>query len=96
MENASREYSYDKVKAMINRQQEEYSWEFLFIGANIDAVATAGRIGISEDRAANYRADAKGTKAMYEAVAHLACRARADQPITGEWKKDLEDYARRS
>ena len=61
MENASRKYSYEKLKAMIERQKEKYGWEFIFLGANIDAAKEAARFGISEDRAANYHADSAGT-----------------------------------
>lgn len=69
MENASQRYSSEQVKRMIERQKEKYGWEFLFIGANIDAVETAKRYGINEDRAVNYNADAKGTGILYESVA---------------------------
>ena len=62
MENASRRYSSEQVKQMIERQKEKYGWEFLFIGANIDAVETAARYGIGADRAVNYNADEKGTR----------------------------------
>ncbi|MCL1791494.1 MAG: VWA domain-containing protein [Peptococcaceae bacterium] len=91
MENASQDYDYTRVRAMIKLQKETYNWDFVFIGANIDAIETAGKIGISEDRAANYHADTIGTKAMFEVVSHLACRARGDQPITEAWKEDLEE-----
>ena len=68
MENASRRYSSDKVKQMIQHEKEKYGWEFLFIGANIDAVQTAGRFGIGANRAVNYHADSCGTGVVYEAV----------------------------
>lgn len=64
-ENASRYYSAKKVKGMIERQKSRYGWEFLFLGANIDAVQTAGRFGISEDRAVNYNCDSRGTMLNY-------------------------------
>ena len=95
MENASREYRYDKVKAMIETQKEKFGWEFLFIGANIDAVETASKFGIAADRAANYRADASGTANMYNTINETVCCARAAQPITDDWKKRLEDDAAR-
>ena len=96
MENASREYKYDKIKAMIEKQKEKFGWEFLFIGANIDAVETASKFGISADRAANYHADGKGTAVMYEAVSQTVCCARAAAPITADWKKQIdEDYEER-
>ena len=68
MENASREYTYDRVRRMIGRQKERYGWEFLFLGANIDAAREAARFGITADRAANYHADHRGTAVIYEAV----------------------------
>lgn len=96
MENASRKYSSDKVKAMIERQKEKYGWDFLFIGANIDAVETAARYGIGADRAVNYNADKEGTSIVYEAVANAACRMRASVPLDESWSKKInEDYERR-
>ncbi|MDE6580167.1 MAG: VWA domain-containing protein [Ruminiclostridium sp.] len=79
-ENASREYSSKRVKEMIQRQKEEYGWEFVFLGANIDAVETAERFGIDSDRAVDYVPDSKGTElnfiAMSEAVSSFRkCRA---------------------
>ncbi len=96
MENASREYGFDKIKAMIEHQKEKYGWEFIFIGANIDAVETAGRFGISANRAANYHADALGTAVLYDAVSQTVSRARSDAPISDDWKKTIdEDYEKR-
>lgn len=68
MENSSREYSYEKVKNMIEKRKEKDSWEFVFLGANIDAIAAAGRMGIRSNRAANYHADKMGTRKNFEAV----------------------------
>ena len=90
MENASREYSCDKIKTMIERQKKQYGWEFLFIGANIDAVETASKFGINADRAANYHADSKGTAVLYDAISETVCSMRADQPITSEWKNQID------
>lgn len=96
MENASRKYTSDKVKAMIERQKEQYGWEFLFIGANIDAVETAAQYGISKDRAVNYNADEVGTKILYETVSKAVCDVRYSLSIDDEWSKDIdEDYKRR-
>jgi hypothetical protein len=96
MENASRRYSSEKVKAMIERQKEKYGWEFLFIGANIDAVETAARYGIGADRAVNYNADKKGTSIVYESVAKAVCNVRACAPLSDDWSNDInEDYIRR-
>ena len=81
MENASHRYTSDRVKAMIGRQKEKYGWEFLFIGANIDAVETARSYGIDEDRAVNYNADSKGTGILYESVACAVSNVRKCAPI---------------
>lgn len=91
MENASRRYSSDKVKQMIERQKTKYGWEFLFLGANIDAVETARGFGISEDRAVNYRSDSKGTQLNYEVLSETICQVRASRPITDDWKKRIDD-----
>ena len=96
MENASRRYTYDKVKSMIQRQKEKYGWEFLFLGANIDAAREAARFGISEDRAANYHADHKGTAVIYEAVSETVCNFRASQPMAANWKDKIDaDFRKR-
>ncbi len=107
LENASTKYSYEKVKKMIERQKEKYHWEFLFLGANIDAVEVAGRMGISKERAVNYECDSRGTQLNYcvleKAVMSVRKRAAAgccaeacDELESGEWKKDIEaDYKKR-
>ena len=90
LENASREYTYEHVKEMVERQKEKYGWEFLFLGANIDAIRTAGRFGIKPDRAAKYNADRAGTALNYEVLAESAA------PVSGAWKKRIdEDYEKR-
>lgn len=91
MENTSHRYTSDKVKKMIERQKEKYGWEFLFIGANIDAVETAAKYGIGADRAVNYRADKKGTKVLYDTVAHTVCSMRANGAIADCWCADIDD-----
>ncbi|MGN0549315.1 MAG: hypothetical protein ACI4IM_06945 [Acutalibacteraceae bacterium] len=96
MENASHIYSRDQVKAMIERQKEKYGWEFLFIGANIDAVETAARYGIREDRAVNYHADSRGTQVLYESVSKVVGRVRANECIEKDWSISIEeDYESR-
>ena len=97
LENASREYSYGRVKKMVEQQKEKYGWEFLFLGANIDAIETAGRFGISADRATNYNSDREGTALNYEVLAETVCKMRvAAAPIDAGWKKRIdEDYQRR-
>ena len=97
LENASREYSYDRVKKMVERQKEKYGWEFLFLGANIDAIETAGRFGITADRAANYHSDRKGTALNYEVLADAVCEMHVSAaPISAKWKKRIdEDFRKR-
>ena len=96
MENASRKYSSEKVKAMIERQKEKYGWEFLFIGANIDAVETAAQYGIDADRAVNYTPDHDGTSIVYESVSKAVCKMRANAPLCADWSHKInEDYIRR-
>ncbi len=95
-ENASHRYSSEQVKNMIKRQKEKYGWEFLFIGANIDAVETAARYGIGKDRAVNYNADAQGTQKLYETVAKAVFDVRASLPLGDDWSEDINaDYQRR-
>ena len=97
MENASREYSYDGLKKLIERQKEKYGWEFIFLGANIDAAREAARFGISEDHAANYHADRKGTGVIYESVSEAICQVRqCSAPLQANWKAYIdEDYKKR-
>ena len=96
-ENASRQYSSDEVKKMIRRQEEKYGWEFLFIGANIDAVETAKRYGIRPDRAANYHADKEGTHVVYAAVSQAVSDYRRETCLSPKWAEKInEDYENRS
>ena len=95
-ENASRKYTSDEVKKMITRQKEKYGWEFLFIGANIDAVETAARYGIASDRAVNYRADSHGQQVLYSTVSEAVTNVRANAPLQANWSKNIdEDFKRR-
>jgi uncharacterized protein YegL len=97
MENASREYTYEKIKNMVERQKERFGWEFIFLGANIDAISTAAKFGIGADRAANYNADSEGTKLNYEAVSHAVSELRSSRTITESWKEKIDvDFAHRS
>ena len=96
MENASRKYSYDRLKMMIERQKEKYGWEFIFLGANIDAAKEAARFGIDAERAANYHADSVGTAVIYEAMSEAVCNVRANRPMSKEWKRNVDaDYQKR-
>ncbi len=97
MENASREYSYERVRKMIEHEKEKYGWEFIFLGANIDAAKEAARFGIAEDRAANYHADREGTSVIYEAMNEAVCNVRASRPMGVDWRKKVDaDYMKRS
>lgn len=91
LENASHRYSSAEVKKMIEREKEQYGWEFLFIGANIDAVETAKSIDIGRDRAVNYRADKQGTQVLYETVSATVGMFRQDAPLSADWGKNIED-----
>ena len=96
MENASRRYDSETVKKMIERQKEKYGWEFLFLGANIDAVETARSVGISKDRAVNYRSDREGTALNYEVVSEAISAVRCSAPLKADWKKRIdENYEKR-
>lgn len=105
LENASRNYTFKDIKKMIERQKEKYNWEFLFLGANIDAIEVAGNMGISRDRAANYNCDEVGTALHYQvldaAVARVRkCKSSAAMSMAldgGAWKEDIDrDYEKRS
>ena len=96
MENASHRYTAETVRAMIEKQKAKYGWEFLFIGANIDAVSTAARYGISGDRAVNYNADSEGTGIVYEALEATVSAVRSGKKLSSRWSKSInEDYERR-
>lgn len=90
MENASCEYNYKKIKSMISQQKEKYNWEFMFLGANIDAVSTAEQFGIDEEFAVKYHADEKGTQLNYQVLNETVSSFRAGQKISKSWKKDIE------
>lgn len=92
MENASRKFSADEVKKLIE-EKKELGWEFIFLAANIDAVSTASRFGISEDRALNYHADSAGTELVYETVCEAVSNLRGGRKMTNEWREKIdEDY----
>ncbi len=98
-ENSSREYSASRVKEMIQHEKEKYGWEFIFLGANIDAVETAGRFGIAPDRAVDYVPDAEGTalnyKMMSETVASFRCSGAVPQAALNQIRKDNKKRGKR-
>ncbi len=96
MENASREFGYADVKRLISRQKERYGWEFIFLGANIDAVGTARRFGISPDRAADYHSDEEGTRLNYAVLSERVNEFRVNMSLSEDWKDRIdEDYKKR-
>ena len=102
MENSSKHYSYDQVKRLVERQKEKFGWEFLFLGANIDAIEVAGRFGIDKSRAVNYECDSVGTELNYATISHVVSKVRAcapsqmDEALGCGWQKDIEeDYKKR-
>lgn len=95
-ENSSREYSARQVKAQIEQQKTKYGWEFIFLGANIDAVEAAGRFGISPDRAQNYHADSEGVELNFHTMSEAVSSYRQASEIPEDWKDDIqEDYKKR-
>ena len=91
MENSSHEFSYSKIKALIENQKVKYGWEFIFLGANIDAVTEAAKFGISADRAANYHADSEGTRLNYTAVSDAVSHLRGGGSVPDNWKESIEE-----
>ena len=95
MENCSTRYAASEVRAMIQKEQEQHGWEFLFLGANIDAVETARGFGIREERAVDYCSDACGTALNYESISQAVSAVRRHAPLGGEWKANIEKDLRR-
>ena len=91
LENASRRFTYAQVKRLIGRQQEEYGWEFIFLGANIDAVKAAGDMGIRRERAVNYHSDPVGTKLNYEAMDKAVHSIRMGEELDDSWREELDE-----
>lgn len=95
-ENSSREYSAEKIKALIEQQKKNYGWEFIFLGANIDAVETAGRFGISADRAQNYHADREGVELNFRVMSEAVATFRACSAMPEGWNNEIQkDYKKR-
>jgi hypothetical protein len=94
-ENASHEYSLKQIRGMIERQRDEFQWEFVFLGANIDAVAEAEKYGIRRDRTAKYAADATGTQLNYSVMSEMASNIRADIKLEEtDWQEKIQEYER--
>jgi len=96
MENASRVYNYDRVQRMVKHEQEKYGWEFLFLGANMDAISAARSFDIRPDRAVRYKNDGAGTELNYRVVSETVARIRRHESIDTDWSAPIaEDYGRR-
>lgn len=95
-ENASCEYTYKKIKSMIAHQKDTYNWEFVFLGANIDAVSAAEKFGIDEDFAVKYHADTEGTQLNYKVLNETVSSFRMGNKLDRSWKADIEaDFEQR-
>ena len=99
MENASREFSYDKIKTMIEQQKEKHGWEFIFLGANIDAVEVAGRFGVDRSRAQSYHNDSAGIALNYSVLSDAVSAYRAAAPgasLNDDWNEEIQaDFEKR-
>lgn len=91
-ENSSQEYSYKNIKMMIERQQEKYGWEFLFLGANIDVISEASKLGIRSDRAVKYECDQMGTQLNFSVVSNVVASVRGGKKVSEHWKDEIESY----
>ena len=95
-ENASRKYEYEDIEEMIEHCKKHYDWEFMFIGANIDAAREAQRFGIDHSRAVRYCHDARGTALNYEVLNEALMDFRSAKPLSDSWKEKIEkDYQKR-
>ena len=95
MENASRAYTYDEVCRMVEHEQEKYGWEFLFLGANMDAISAARSFGIRADRAVRYKGDSAGTELNYRVVSETVARIRRRERIDPDWCAPIEADVRK-
>ena len=90
MENASRRYSYDQVQRMVKHEQDKYGWEFLFLGANMDAISAARSFGIRPDRAVRYRCDGAVTELNYRVISETVARVRRNEKIGTDWSAPIQ------
>lgn len=91
-ENSSNKYTYSKIKKMIECQTEKYGWEFVFLGANIDAIGEASKIGIRADRAVRYECDGLGTAINFESMSLAVSDVRMGKAMSANWKVDIEKH----
>jgi len=96
MENSSRKYNYARIKKMIQHQKRKYQWEFIFMGANMDAIGMASKFGIDSNRAVNYHSDKKGTQLNYESMNKVVSNLRMSKSIKEDWKNEIDkDFSSR-
>lgn len=95
MENASRAYTYDEVQRMVKHEQEKYGWEFLFLGANMDAISAARSFGICPDRAVRYSVCGEGTELNYRVVSETVSHVRQRKEITADWSAPIAENYRK-
>ncbi|MDY5124535.1 MAG: vWA domain-containing protein [Treponema sp.] len=91
-ENSSREYSYEKINKMITRQQEKYGWEFIFLGANMDAIGEAGKLGIRSERAVRYECDGAGMVLNYSVLSETVGKMRCSVAVAEDWSREISDH----
>lgn len=94
-ENSSHMYDYSKVKQMIERQQKKYNWEFLFLGANIDAAGEASKLGIHKDRAVRYVCDGVGTILNFSTVSNAIMEVRSGKELKADWCREIAEYQKK-
>lgn len=90
-ENASREFSYDAIKRMIDHQSEKYKWEFVFLGANIDAAAEGAKMGFRKDRSANFVSDSDSTTHVYSEMSKNISNYRKTGVMEEDWDKEIRE-----
>lgn len=91
-ENSSHIYDYEKIKKLVKKQQEKYGWEFIFLGANIDAIGEAGKLGIASNRAVRYECDGAGTMLNFNCMSESISLLRACKSMPDNWKEKIEKY----
>ena len=91
MENSSTRYTADQVRAMV-KQQEEAGWEFVFLGANIDAVQVAGGLGIRAENAVEFACDAAGVRENFASLSHMTCAFAATGTVVPTWSRKISEH----
>jgi len=91
MENSSTRYTADQVRSMV-KQQEEAGWEFVFLGANIDAVQVAGGLGIRAENAVEFACDAAGVRENFASLSHMTCAFAATGTIVPTWSRKISEH----